>query len=325
MQFQSQGKPPVGIVYDSDLGNTIDDALALASLYGFQGKGESRVIGISTSRPGVHSAIFADILVRFYTGDPGPFGGPTPIGLTLGNPPADTPMMAAVLDKPTYVRNIKHMNETADPLAVFRNALSAQFDGNAIVFLSGPATNLAASLALPGVKELVTAKARYMVVALGNYGSNGVADPQVKADLAAARKLFEEWPTPIVAAGVELNSILSFPAAALEKDFAWAPEHPLVDAYRAALAGPADAPAAALAAVLYAVRPNDSFFKLSEPGAISVGDDGRTRLTPASGGKHRFLIADPAKQEQVRQLFVETASTKPVPRAPRFRPQQKKQ
>jgi hypothetical protein len=314
MQFQPQGKPPVGIVYDADLGNTIDDALALASLYGFQGKGESRVIGVSTSRPGLHSAIFADILVRFYTGDPGPFGGPTPIGLTLGKDPADTPMMAAVLGKASYPRSIKQLNETADPLAVFRNALSAQFDANAIVYLAGPATNLAAALTLPGVKELVTAKTRYLVVALGNYGSGGAADPRVKADLAAARKLFAEWPTLIVAAGAELNATVTFPAAAIDKDFAWAPEHPLVDAYHAASPGE-----------LYAVRPNDSFFKLSDPGAISVADDGRTHLTPAAGGKHRFLIADPAKQEDVRKLFVETASTKPVPRAPRFRPPQKKQ
>src|SRR6266481_5159462 len=83
MQFQPQGKPSLGIVFDSDLGNTIDDALALVSLYGFQGKGEARVIAVSTTKPSLNAAIFADILVRFYTGDPGPFGGPTPIGLTL--------------------------------------------------------------------------------------------------------------------------------------------------------------------------------------------------------------------------------------------------
>src|SRR5438045_117826 len=120
MQFQPQGKPPVGIVYDACLGDAVDEALALASLYGFQGKGESRVIAVSTTRPSLNSAIFADILVRFYTGDPGPFGGgPTPIGLTLGKAPADTPMMTAVLGrltpegKPVFPRGIRQMNDTA--------------------------------------------------------------------------------------------------------------------------------------------------------------------------------------------------------------------
>src|SRR5262245_2004885 len=149
MQFLSSVRPPVGIVYDADLGNNIDAALALASLYGFQGKNESRVIGVSTSKCGINSAIFADILVRFYTGDPGPFGGPTAVGLTLGKASPDTPLMTTVLEKSAYPRNIKQMNDTADPLAVFRNALSAQFDGNAIVFLAGPATNLAQAMDLP--------------------------------------------------------------------------------------------------------------------------------------------------------------------------------
>src|SRR6185369_11023592 len=145
MQFQ-QGKPSVGIVFDADLGNQIDDSLALASLYGFQGKSESRVISVSTTRPGLNSAIFADILVRFYTGEPGPFAPPSPIGLTLGKAQADTALMTAVVGKTEYPRNIKQLNETADPLAMLRNALSAQFDANAIVFLAGPATNLAKSL-----------------------------------------------------------------------------------------------------------------------------------------------------------------------------------
>src|SRR5258707_12680994 len=97
MQFQ-QGKPSVGIVYDADLGNTIDDAVALASLYGFQGKGESRVIAVSTTKTSLNAAIFADVLVRVYTGDPGPFGGGrTPIGLTLGKPSPDTALLNAVL------------------------------------------------------------------------------------------------------------------------------------------------------------------------------------------------------------------------------------
>ncbi len=41
MQFQAQGKPPVGMVFDSDMGTSIDTALALAMLVRLQGKGEA--------------------------------------------------------------------------------------------------------------------------------------------------------------------------------------------------------------------------------------------------------------------------------------------
>src|SRR5674476_332359 len=97
MQFQSPGKPPVGIVFDADLGNTIDDALALAMLFGFQGRNESRVLSVSTTKSSLNAAIFADVLVRFYTGEPGPFAPAMPIGLSLaGNMAATTPMLEAV-------------------------------------------------------------------------------------------------------------------------------------------------------------------------------------------------------------------------------------
>src|SRR5689334_12415266 len=101
MQFQ-QTRPSVGILFDADLGNSIDDALALASLYGFQGKSESRVVSVSTSRPGLNSAIFADILVRFYTGEPGPFFGVIPIGLAAGKAAPDTAMISAVLGRSEF-------------------------------------------------------------------------------------------------------------------------------------------------------------------------------------------------------------------------------
>src|SRR5262249_36732774 len=97
----------------------------------------------------------------------------------------------------------------------------------------------------------------------------------------------------------------------------------LVDAYRAAKPMPYDAPVTALAAALYAVRPKEGYFKLSEAGTISVQDDGRTQF--AAAGKHQFLIADAGQKDRITQLFVETASTKPVPRPTRFRPPEKKQ
>ena len=39
----------------------------------------------------------------------------------------------------------------------------------------------------------------------------------------------------------------------------------------------------------------------------------------------RQLAADPAQKEKIQQAYVELASTKPVGRPARFRPQQKKQ
>src|SRR5262249_10919522 len=150
-------------------------------------------------------------------------------------------------------------------------------------------TNLVKILDLPGVKQLVAHKVRYLAIACGAY-PDGEPELNIKADIPAARKLFAEWPTPIIAAGREVGEALRYPAASIERDFAWSPAHPIVDAYRAYRPMPYDASAPAMAAVLHAIRPKEEYFRLSSAGIIAVLDDGRAKFTPSGQGQHRYLI-----------------------------------
>ena len=61
MPQRGPGIPPVGIVFDSDLGNEIDAVLALAMLYGLDGKGECRVVATTVSKPNLKSAALSAI------------------------------------------------------------------------------------------------------------------------------------------------------------------------------------------------------------------------------------------------------------------------
>lgn len=336
MRFQGQEKPPVGIIFDCGMGNSIDEALALALLYGLDGRNETRVISLSVSKPNLKAAALCEAIARFYGGaSSGAFGavGRTlPIGLAdVGKSPEDTPMLTVPLSRlngdgaPLYSHGIERLTDTAEVRALIRNALTQQHDQNCVVVLTGPATNLARTLDLPGVKDLIARKARFLSVVAGAF-PDGPPQFNIKADVAAAKKLFAEWPTPIVACGAEIGSALPFPASSVEKDFAWAPAHPVVDAYRAYKPMPYDAPTSAMAALLYAVRPQEGYFKLSEPGTIRALDDGRAKFTPSPEGKHRYLILDPEQKERVIKTYIELASAKPAPRQPRFRrPQQQQQ
>lgn len=333
MQFPGQGKPPVGIVFDTDM-NSIDDVLALALLYGFDGKNEARVVSVSVSKYNLNAAAFCDAVGRFYAGAVSgafnAFGRTLPIGLsTDGKMLEDTPMLSQPLSKlnpegaPAYGHSIHKLNDTAVVTALIRNAFTAQHDQNCIAVLAGPATDFAKTLDLPGVKELVTNKVRFLSMMGGSFAA-GTPHPEfnIKTDIPAAKKLFAEWPTPIVACGFEIGEELLFPAASIEKDFAWSTNHPIADAYRAYRPMPYDAPTWDLAAVLYAVRPKEGYFKVSEPGTIGVLDDGRTKFTPSPEGKHRYVILDTAQKERILKVYTEVASAKPVPRQPRVRPQQ---
>ena len=51
-------------------------------------------------------------------------------------------------------------------------------------------------------------------------------------------------------------------------------------------------------AVLHAVRPQEGYFKVSEPGTISVLDNGRMKFAPSADGKHRQLTFDPSRRTE---------------------------
>ncbi|HYE72822.1 MAG TPA: nucleoside hydrolase [Blastocatellia bacterium] len=335
MQNQSQQNQAVGIIYDSGLGNSIDEALAMALLYGLDGKNEARVIALSVSKPNLKSAAFCEAISRFYGGAAsgafGAVGRTFPVGLAEdGTLSEDTPMLTVPLAKKNdtgallYNSGIEKLTDTAEVRAMLRNAIVQQPDQSCVIVLTGPATNLARVLDLYGIKDIISRKVKFLSVAGGAYPS-GAPQFNIKADIAAAKKLFAEWPTPIVAAGDEVGSALLFPAASIEKDFAWSPAHPVVDAYRAYKPMPYDAQTLAMASMLYAIRPDKGYFKLSEPGRITVLDDGSTKFTPSPDGKHNYLIVDAAQQENIIKTYIELASAKPVPRQPRRRPPQQQQ
>ena len=320
-------KPAVGIVFDTAL-SRVDDALAMALLYGLDGKKEERLVSVSVSRANLKAAIYSDVVGRFYAGAVSGaigFGGRTlPVGLADSGPLKDDeafftkPLVRTMLDgKPAYPSDIHNELDTAEVPAMIRNALTAQWDGNTIIVVSGPASNLARVLATGNSKDWIQRKVKLLVFTGGRF-ANGPADDNIKADIASARNLFAEWPTPIVACGAEKDGLISYPATSIEKDFAWSPAHPVVDAYEAGGTMPFDAPVWAMNSSLYAVRPQEGYFKVSDPGTIAVLDDGHTRFTPSANGKHRYLIFDPSQKERIVKTYTEIASAKPVERPQRI-------
>ena len=316
MQEAGRGaaRPPIGIAFEGDLGSRIDAVLAVAMLYGFAAKTEARAVALCISRPSLKAAQLADVIASFYA------AGPPLVGVPEGQAPADdAPPLAATLSqkaddgKPRYTSTIRRLLDTPDNAVLIRNRLLAQHDGNARMVVAGPATGLAKLLALYGARPQIASKCERLVVTAGTFPSDAV-DPAVTSDIGAAKKLFAEWPTPIVAVGTEVGDALPYPGASIAKDFEWAPAHPVADAYRAVKPMPYDAPAPALAAMLYAVHPDDGYFKLSEPGTISVQDDGRVRFAASPAGRHRYVIADAAQKDRVLEVYTTMVSAKPAPR-----------
>jgi intracellular sulfur oxidation DsrE/DsrF family protein len=274
------------------MGSRVETALALAVLYGLDGKNECRVVSISSSRTSLLSAAYCEVVGRFYAGAVsaafGAFARTLPVGLAAdGKIPGDTPLLTGPLNRTnpdgskTYQHGIERLIDTAEAYGLIRNAFTAQHDENAAVVLAGPPNNLLKTLTLPGAKELIAAKVKVLVC------STALAAKELEA---------AGWPTPIVAVG---QSSILFPLSTLEKEFSAFPAHPVADALKAY---GKDAPTGELSAVLYAVRPTDKAFTLSEP-----------------VGKIRQLMIEPAEKERLLASYIELATAKPVVRQPRFR------
>ena len=325
MQLPRRGQPaPLGVLYDSSLDGGIDQILALAMLFGFAALQQLRIPSLTTSRFTLQNAAFLDAVARFFAadlaGDFVPNKIPLPIGMASTGKPTENvpPMVSAPLakvdaeGKHVYARGIEKLNDTADPIALMRNALTAQVDQNGAMILAGLPANLLSLLALPGGKDWAAKKARVLSIAGGRFEGNA-ADPVIRADVPGYRKLLAEWPGRIVMAGAELNDALPFPVHALDAIASWAPNHPVVDACRALKPVPNSAPSQALAAVLHTVSPEANDFSLSEPGTITILDNGRTRFTASPAGRHHYLIVRPEQKERVLETFVKLITTQPPP------------
>ena len=306
MQSPFEGKQPLGVVYITSMSRP-DAAFALAMLYGFQCKRDSRMAAVSVNGSGLGAAVFCELVQRFYS--PGPLRNSNSVlmpGLAVDiQIPTDSAMVKAAVERKNekgevqYVRSIARVADTSLPEAVIRNGVI--FNSNAVMILSARATYLAKALDLGGVKELYKERVKMLVVV-------DSGEPQ---DVPAMRKVLAEFPAPIIFCGREIGEALQFPGSSIAENFSWTKAHPIVDAYHAFQSGVYDFPSYDLAAALYAVHPEKNFFPVSDTGNLAVTGDGSFKFSRGAGNV-RLLAFDPARKKDILQTFVEVASAKPV-------------
>ncbi len=282
---------PVPIIFDTDMGNDVDDALALASLHALETRGEARLLAVTITKDNRWAAPFVEVVNRYYG------RGGIPIGVVRDG---------VTRDDGNYTRPV--VEKTMDPSkanaphplaeAVLRRTLAAQPDGTVVLVQTGFSTNLARLLdsgadensPLAG-RELIRRKVKLLVTMAGCFFTS-MAEYNVVQDIASARKLFAEWPTKLVTSGFEIGGSILYPAARLATDFGAAPQHPVAEAYRLYRRMPYDEPLWDPTAVLYAVRPEAGYFGLSQAGRIVVDEGGRTTFEEGAGNQHYLTVND---------------------------------
>lgn len=289
------------VIFDTDMGNDIDDALALAMLHALTDRGECRLIGVTLTNAHPAAVPYVRMVNRFYG------RGDLPVGAAireLKNGARDGYLTAALQGAPAT--SSEAAAESA--VAVLRRLLT-QSTEKVVIVQTGFSTNLAALMESAGGMALIRDKVELLVAMAGDF-SGGPPEYNVRIDVASAQAVFERWPTPVIFSGYEIGQNLLYPASSIEHDFGYAKWHPIAASYRAYKKMPYDRPTWDLTAALEAVRPDHGYFGVSDAGSVQVDASGATRFVPGQGNR-RYLKLEAAKRAQILEVLELLASEPP--------------
>lgn len=307
------------VIFDTDMGNDVDDALALDMLYKYLDKDRIELLGIATTKKSPYCVEYIDIMNTWY-GYPDIPIGVVENGTNIDNQDNFVRIVCQMEadGRPAFERTLKSYNDLPKSVALYRKLLSAQEDNSVDIISVGFSTNLAQLLdsspdqysPLTG-KELVAQKVRKLSAMMGHFQDENFSEFNVHCDIPAAQKVIQEWPTPIVASPFDLGESILYPSTSIENDFKWKEPNPLVEGYKAYLQMPYDRPTWDLTSVLYIVEADADFFGESPVGIIDIDDKGITRFTSNEKGKHKYLTVNEEQKQQIKDYFIELITEKP--------------
>ena len=316
--------PPVKLIFDTDMGNDVDDALALAVIHALQNRNACELLAVTLTCPEPLAADYIAAVNTFY-GRPG-----IPIGVNPNSPSALHPtqrFLEIMLRKnadgsPAFPRN---WDAAKAPHAVdlLRRILANAADASIVIIQVGFFTNLAALLdtkpdALSPLngRDLVAKKVRLLSIMAGNFSNATDAEKKriefnIRHDIPAARKLADEWPAPIVWGGFEVGIAVRYPARSMNNDFAYVPSHPIREAYQSYNPTPHERPCWDLVSTLCAIWPDRPYYGRSPKGRVTVTPEGISNFVAQPDGRDCHLKVNATQIARLREVLSTLASEPP--------------
>jgi inosine-uridine nucleoside N-ribohydrolase len=313
---------PLRLIFDTDMGNDVDDALALGVIHALVSRGECELLAVTITKDNALAAPFVDAVNTFYG------RGQVPIGVVRDGVTREAGRFLPMIqqrdgDQLRYPHDLASGQDAPEATQLLRQILSQQPDGSVAIAQVGFSTNLARLLdtepdtysPLTG-RELVARKVNLLSIMAGAFQPIGdnrrYLEYNVVTDIPSAKKVAAQWPTPVVFSGFEIGIAVPYPAESIERDFGYVAHHPLAEAYHRYIPPPHNRPTWDLTSVLYAVYPDRGYFDLAPPGRVTVEDDGFTRFEPDADGTHRYLIMSPQQKIRVQEALVQLTSQPPT-------------
>lgn len=316
-------KQPVNVIFETDMGNDVDDALALDMLYKYVDAGRVNLLAIMLNKESDASARFVDIMGTYY-GHPN-----VPIGVVRHG--ADCHADAVqycenVVGKkkadgtPYYATTLADVKNLPDAHTLYRKILAGQKDGSVVIVSIGFSTNLSRLVdskpdrysRLNGV-QLMKRKVKMVSVMAGSSAAVPVPEYNVIKDTVAANNFFAKCPVPIVCSPFEVGIKIMYPYEQGIKDM-YAEDHPVRVGYEVYHPKHEDTPTWDLTSVLYAVETDSAYFNRRMPGRATVDGKGCTHFKEVARGANFSFLATPtnAQAKRVERRFLEIIGTPPA-------------
>jgi inosine-uridine nucleoside N-ribohydrolase len=302
---------PVRLILDTDMGNDVDDALALAMIHALENRGEVRLLAVTITKDNRDAAPFIDLVNHFY-------GRPdVPIGVVRnGKTPEDAPMLKVPVERRdahgnfVYPRTLRDGSQASEAVDLLTRVLKGEPDASVTIAQIGFSTNLARLVATADGRSLAARKVKALYLMAGNFRK---PEPEynVATDAHAFSDLMKNWPGPIIFSGFEIGLVITYPIESIQRDFSWATDHPVVEAYRVYVGKPEDHPNWDSTAVLDAIRPDRGYFDLSEPGNVELDEKNATVFKPDAAGRCRYVILKAEEVGRIRELITSLVSEPP--------------
>jgi len=313
-------EPRTPVIFETDMGNDIDDALALDMLYKYMDDKQIDIVAECVNKNSPYSTEFIDLMNRWY-GYPDIPIGRVENGIDSNHDSNNYAEVVSLMKdeqgNALFQRPAFNNDSLPEAVRLYRKTLAEQPDSSVVLISVGFSTNIVKLLhseadeysPLNG-RDLIARKIKLLSMMAGSFGQYPITEYNVVKDIPAAQAIAREWPTKIVYTPFEAGEAVMYKAETIESRFGWVKRHPLVEAYKSYLPMPYDRQTWDALAVLYAIEPSEKYFDTSAWGDVEVNDDGFTTFTPRAGGL-RAYITIPTQKAAAALYRLEQLTTRP--------------
>ena len=316
--LSAPSRMPAKIIFDTDMGNDVDDVLALALIHSLQNRGLCDLRAITFTNPDTRAVPYTHMLNRFY-------GRPDiPLGFTPDAPFAYETKYMQLLEKKDSRGEMLYADsfragDAWDSVKLLRKTLAESADGEITIIQVGFSTNLVRLMKTSGDEysplngmDLIKKKVKLLSVMGGIFPDNlkRKGEFNIVHDIPSAIYLTQHWPTPIIWVGLGLGNKIRFDARCID-DFLYTEKHPVRESYEMYDKMPYERPLWDLLSVFYVIYPDHGYFTLSEAGTVSVNASGQTLFKEGRGSRDRYLDASPEQAIRLREVLSKLVSEPP--------------